>query len=113
MHVAINWENSCVILPALMPIHLSHLSDLSGGVAILSFLGRPFLIGRLQAENILDFVQTEKGRAWKCSGCLDLFFGSFPLPLCQTQIPSDFFLTFFRRFHEKWRETTLKNSEIF
>ena len=30
-----------------------------------SFLGRPFLIGRLQAENILDFVQTEKGRAWK------------------------------------------------
>ena len=31
-----------------------------------SFLGRPFLIGRLQAENLLDFMQTEKGRAWKC-----------------------------------------------
>ena len=26
---------------------------------------------------------------------------------------SHFSLTVFRRFHEKWRETTLKNSEIF
>ena len=35
--------------------------------SLFFFSGPPFLIGRLQAENILDFVQTEKGRAWKCA----------------------------------------------
>ena len=34
--------------------------------SLFFFSGPPFLIGRLQAENLLDFMQTEKGLAWKC-----------------------------------------------
>ena len=34
--------------------------------SLFFFSWPPFLIGRLQAENLLDFMQTEKGRAWKC-----------------------------------------------
>ena len=56
-----------------MPIDLggTALPQLStaGSVALFFslffFSGPPFLIGRVQAENFLDFVQTEKGRAWK------------------------------------------------
>ena len=56
-----------------MPIDLggTALPQLStaGSVALFFslffFSVPPFLIGRLQAENLLDFMQTEKGRAWK------------------------------------------------
>ena len=42
--------------------------------SLFFFSGPPFLIGRLQAENLLDFMSTEKGRAWKCySFCLQFF----------------------------------------
>ena len=57
-----------------MPIDLGgtalpQLAALTGVALFFSlffFSGPPFLIGRLQAENILDFVQIKKGRAWKC-----------------------------------------------
>ena len=49
-----------------MPIDLG---GTAGSVALFFslffFSWPPFLIGRLQAENLLDFMQTEKGRAWK------------------------------------------------
>ena len=58
-----------------MPIDLG---GTAGSVALFFssffFSVPPFLIGRLQAENLLDFVQTEKGRAWFQMKCVSPFF---------------------------------------